>query len=78
MVSAFNVMDTDGSKMIEQAELEKHLQLIGANPTPQQVQEMIKKLDVSGACRVRAPPGVQRFVCFYFYLLIASYDCLGG
>ena len=66
-MSAFNVMDTDGSKMIEQAELEKHLQLIGANPTPQQVQEMIKKLDVSGAC-VRAPPGVQR--CFFFFILI--------
>ena len=48
MISAFAVMDTDGNKMIEKAELEKHLQIIGCNPTPQQVDDMIKKLDVSG------------------------------
>ena len=48
MISAFQVIDKDGSKSIESCEVEHMLQVIGFNPEPSKVQSMIAKVDVSG------------------------------
>ena len=52
MMNAFRIIDMDGSKNIETCELERYLQIMGANPTPQQVQQMIRTIDASGGSKI--------------------------